>query len=175
MFTAPSVSDILKDLRNSVKSEVNDTDPWIWPNNLVPTLKAIAQALRAAYLRIQFVHEQAFVSTAKAEYLDFHGIQTGGLSRNPATYAQGELIVGLSAGAITIPDGTVLYRSDNTQYVTVGSSSIIRDGDTVTARALDSGERSNLDAGATLTPVIPVIGATSFTVSDSGLIGGADE
>jgi uncharacterized phage protein gp47/JayE len=175
MFTAPSTSDILKDLRNSVKSEVDGTDPWIWPNNLVPTLKAIAQALRSAYLRIQFVHEQAFVSTAKAEYLNFHGIQAGGLSRNPATYAQGEVNVETSANNVVIPDGTVLYRSDNVQYVTVGTTTIIRTGDPVNVRALESGALSNTDVGGVLSLVTPIGGTVSFTVADGGLIGGADE
>jgi uncharacterized phage protein gp47/JayE len=175
MFTAPTVAQILLDLRNTVRSEVPGTDPWSWPNNLVPTLKALAQALRSAYLRLQFIHEQAFVSTARAEYLDFHGIQTGGLSRNPAGYAQGKVTVGINVSRVTIPDGIALYRSDNIQFQTVGSTTLVRDGSLINVRALETGDRSNTDTGAILYPVIPIAGVTTLVVSDSGLIGGSDE
>lgn len=176
MFTAPTSSEILLDLRNSVKAEVEETDPWIWPNNLVPTLKALAQALRSAYLRMQFIHEQAFVSTAKAEYLDFHGIQTGGLSRNPATYAMGKVSVGLVDPSvfITIPDSVSFYRSDNLRYVSVGKTKIIRDGDLINVRAEDTGFRYNSDEGTLLIPVVPISGASSFIVNEDGLLGGSE-
>src|SRR5262245_26472033 len=120
MFKAPTSGELLRDLRGSIKAEITETDPWIWPNNLVPTLKAFSQALRAAYLRFEVIHEPAFVTTCLGQYLDFNGIQAGGLSREPATYAQGEMEATAVLGSV-ITDGQVLARSDGQLFTVVGT------------------------------------------------------
>jgi len=173
MYPAPSVDEILLDLRNSVKSEVAGTDPWIWPNNLVPVLKALAQALRANYLRLEFVHKQAFVTTAQQEYLDYHGIQTGGLSRSPAQYAQGGVSFSGVLGTV-IPDGTMLARADGSLFTTVGTITLNKSPLNIYVRAVESGELGNTDSGASLTLINPIVGVDSAIVSVDGLIGGAE-
>jgi uncharacterized phage protein gp47/JayE len=173
MYQPEPVSTILRDLRNSVKAEVTDSKPWAFPNTLVPSLKALAQAFRAVYLRIQFIHEQAFVITARDEYLDYHGVQNGGLSRDPATYAQGVVDIAGTPGTV-VDDGSILNRSDGQQYVTVGSLTIITSPLRAQVRATESGAIPNTDPGATFTFVTPITGVTSVTVEDPGIIGGFD-
>jgi uncharacterized phage protein gp47/JayE len=174
MYTPPTVNEILHDLRQSVSAEVPGTDPWVWPNNLVPTLKAIAQALRAGYLRLGFIHQQAFVSTARGEYLDYHGIQTGGLSRNPAQYAQGIVVVSGVLGTV-IPDSTTLVRADGAQFLTVGTTTLTISPMNIFTRAVDPGELGNTDVGAFLDAQTPITGITAYTVGDDGIIGGQEE
>lgn len=174
MYTAPSLNSIVRDLRSFVKAEIVGTDPWKWPNNLVPVLKGIAQALRAAYLRLEFIHAQAFVQTAEGEYLDFHGVQAGGLSREPATFAQGYVNATTVLGSVIL-DGTVLARSDGQLYVVVGTTTAHTTTTRLYVRASLAGELGNTDNGAELTPTIPVTGYSAFLVDTDGLIGGTED
>ena len=173
MYQPPTAEEIVQDLRASVQAEVFGTDPWIWPNNLVPVLKAFAQALRAGYLRLEFIHEQAFVTTARHDYLDWHGIQAGGLSRNPATFASGTVEAAAVLGT-TIIDGAQLYRSDGQLYTVVGTTTATEPTMYVDVRAVETGELGNTDPGATLAPITPIAGVTGgFVVDADGIIGGA--
>lgn len=174
MYQAPGTDSILEDLRNSVKTEVAGTDPWIWPNNLVPVLKAIAQGLRGAYLRLEFVHQQAFVTTATGEYLDYHGIQAGGLSRSPAKFAQGNVNVTAVLGTV-IPDSIQFARSDGKIFQSIGTTTVTKSPMTMFVKAMDVGEIYNTDQGATLTPLTTIAGVTSCIVATGGLIGGTEE
>jgi len=171
MYTPPSVEIIMEDLRSSVQSEVAGTDPWVWPNNLVPMLKAFAQVMRAGYLRLGYVHEQAFVTTAENDYLDWHGIQAGGLSRAGAIYAQGPVVVTTVAGAV-LPDGTELTRSDGVKFAVMGTWTAYTTYMIIQVRAFDAGELANTDYGATLTLASPITGIIDFTVAAGGIIGG---
>lgn len=174
MYKAPPLSDIIKDLRTSVKAEIAGTDPWIWPNNLVPVLKAIGQGLRALYLRLEFIHTQAFVQTAEGDYLDFHGIQAGGLTREPATFAQGYVVATAVLGSVIL-DGTLLARSDGQYFYVAGTVTARTVAPKMYVRAAEAGELGNTDAGAILTPVTPVTGYSLLTVDTDGLIGGTED
>jgi uncharacterized phage protein gp47/JayE len=174
MYKAPQISDILVDLRSSVKAEVAGTDPWIWPNNLVPVLKAFAQAMRAGYLRLEFIHEQAFVTTARDDYLDYHGIQAGGLSRDPASYAQGVLTGTVTLGTV-IPDNVQFMRADGQYFAVVGTVTAIANPINVYVRAVVAGELGNTDPGAVLALVTPIPGVSTLAVDANGLLGGAEQ
>lgn len=174
MYRARTADFYLKDLRSSVHAEVPTTNPWRWPNNLVPVLKAIAQGLRALDLRLEFIHAQAFAQTAKEEYLDFHGIQAGGLSREPATYAQGYVTATAVLGSVIL-DGSVLARSDGQLYVVVGTVTARTTTPRMYVRAADTGEIGNADSATPLTPTVPVTGYSDFVVDTDGLIGGTED
>lgn len=174
MFKAPAIHDILRDLRNSVKAEIPDTDPWVSPNNIVPVLKAIAQGLRALYLRLEFIHEMAFVTTAREEYLDFHGIQAGGLARDPGTFAQGYATATAVLGSVIV-DGQLLSRSDGQLFTVVGTTTAHTVNPSLYIKAAEAGELGNTDSGATLTVVTPVAGYSNILVSTDGLIGGTED
>jgi uncharacterized phage protein gp47/JayE len=174
MYKGPTASTVLQDLRSSVRAEIPATDPWTWPNNLVPVLKAIAQAFRAAYLRLEFIHRQAFVQYAEGEYLDFHGVQAGGLTREPATYAQGYVTATAILGS-AILDGTVLARSDGQYFIVIGTVTAHTTTPRMYVRASMAGELGNTDAAAPLLPTVTVTGFSDFVVATDGLIGGTED
>jgi uncharacterized phage protein gp47/JayE len=136
-------------------------------------MKAFAQALRAGYLRLEFIHAQAFVSTATGFYLDWHGIQAGGLSRNPAMFATGLVRADAVLGAV-IEDGWQLARSDGALYIVVGTTTAVTTPVTLAVRAVTAGPLSNTDGGAPLTAVVGIAGVTNFVVGTDGIIGGKD-
>jgi len=171
MYTPPTTEAIMEDLRASVQAEVTGTDPWVWPNNLVPMLKAFAQIMRAGYLRLGYIHEQSFVTTAREEYLDWHGIQAGGLSRSPATYAQGAVVATTVAGTV-IPEGTELTRFDNVKFVTISTTTAVTTSTTFQVKSEIVGELPNTDPGATLTVSLPITGLGTCIVGSGGIIGG---
>lgn len=156
-----------------MQAEVAGTDPWVWPNNLVPVMKAFAQTMRAGYLRLEFIHAQAFVSTAKGSYLDWHGIQAGGLSRNPSSFAAGAVLADAVLGSV-ITDGAILQRSDGKSYVAVGTTTAIVTPVSISVRATEAGELSNTDGGAPLSAVTAISGISNYVVSADGLLGGRE-
>ena len=171
MYTAPSTEQILADLRASVQAEVPGTDPWIWPNNLVPVLKAFGAAMRMGYLRLEYIHQQAFVTTADGDYLDWHGIQAGGLSRNPPSFAQGPATVEAALGTV-VYDGSIFARTDGQLFRSIGTTTAIAVPMRLSLRAEIAGELGNTDVGATLVPQSPILGLDFVTVDSGGLIGG---
>lgn len=170
---APTAEQISQDLRQAIAAEIPGTDPWIWPNTIYVTLKVIAQALRAAYLRLQVLHQQAFVSTAEGDYLDVHASDLA-TSRAPATLAAGAVTV-VGAAGYTIPAGTRLIRADGIAYQTIADITIpaegFIDGDVV---AELEGKASNAIPGTPLPLETPVAQVTSVVANANGISGGTD-
>lgn len=171
MFKAPPVDDISKALRAAARSLIPGTNPWIWPNNIGIALKVFAQALRGSYLRLEWMHRQAFALTSEAQYLDAHGIDVG-LTRVPASYAIGSLLV-FSDGTVTVPAGAVLRRTDGfeytTQYDTTGTDLF-----SIFVKASAPGRTGNAHPATPIEFVNPIAGVEDVVVWDYGIGAGAD-
>lgn len=173
MFVADTLNDISLRLRGSFRAVMPESEPWSPRSNLLSVLKVLAQAVRALQLRLEILHKQKFVSYADAEYLDLHATENG-LSRNPATYAEGNITVATSVGT-TIPAGSQLSSSTGILYETTGVVIATTVSSTVPVRAVVPGLGSNIDVGATLTFTTPISGTGTTTVAAGGIQGGADE
>lgn len=174
-YKAPSAADIFQSLRQEVRAELPGADPFIWPNNLYVVTKMIAQGLRGLYLRLEWLHRQAFASTAEAAYLDAIAADAG-LARLPAGIALGYATATASAGTM-IPNGTRFLRGDGAVFVGVGDSSgVSSSGDLlVTLWALEAGKAGNTDAGTALALETPIAGVSAVAVATGGLTGGTEE
>lgn len=172
MFSARSASNVMKSLRASVRAEIPQSDPWIFPNNLYVVLKVIAQAIRGVELRLQWLQRQAFVSLADGDQLDRHGSEIG-IVRLSASQAAGNISV-VSTGNPTIPSGTRMLRSDGIVFVTVSTIAILGSPELIAIRAYDPGKQGNTDPGTALTLENVIAGITSIAVDDSGITGGAE-
>jgi uncharacterized phage protein gp47/JayE len=127
--------------------------------------------MRMGYLRLEYIHAQAFATTAQGDYLDWHGIQSGGLSRNPPSFAQGPVVSDADLGTV-VYDGTMFSRSDGQLFRSIGTTTAIATPIRLFLRAETAGELGNTDVGATLQPQTPVLGLDFVTVDTGGLIGG---
>lgn len=173
MYQAPSADELSQSLRAAVRAELPASDPWLWPNNLYGVLKAIAQALRGLYLRLEWVLAQAFTLLAEAQFLDAHGAEVG-LSRYAATFASGTATATTNINAVIV-DGTLLTRSDGVQFKTIGDLIATAGSTTLTLRAVENGKAGNTESGAPLTLVTPNAGVGAIAVDAAGLIGGGEQ
>lgn len=100
-----------------------------------------------------------------------------GVSKRPASYAAGLVIVGVSgSGSVTIPASFVCTSAAGIQYQTTGSNTV-SDGDTVEVQSLTAGTAGNLDAGELVTWDSAAIGTlvATATVAVGDIGDGADE
>lgn len=176
-YKAPTAAQLFQSLRQEIRAELPGADPFIWPNNLYVVTKMIAQGLRGMYLRLEWLHRQAFASSADGVYLDAIGADTG-LARLPAGIAMGAASAAISGSAIEIPAGTRLLRGDNAVFLTVGSAGTVSSGSgayPLILRALEPGKAGNTDAGTVMALETPMGGVGAVTVGATGLTGGSEE
>lgn len=97
-----------------------------------------------------------------------------GLSKQPAAGSVGAIVL-TSSGATTIATGTQLIDGDGLAYeVTTGGT--YSDGDTVPISAIDTGIKTNREAGYYLRWVsTPILASSKAAVATGGLTNGIDE
>lgn len=176
-YKAPTAAQIFQSLRQEIRAELPGADPFIWPNNLYVVTKMMAQGLRGLYLRLEWLHRQAFASSADGAYLDAIGADVG-LSRLTAGIAMGSATAAVSSLTVSIPAGTRLLRGDSAVFLTVGQpGTAAPTGGTfpLILRALEPGKAGNTDAGTVMTLETPIGGVGAVTVGADGLTGGAEE
>jgi uncharacterized phage protein gp47/JayE len=174
-FKIPSLADILERTRQSFKSNMPETDPWVWPNNIYVSAKVIAERIWEAMHRIGYVQKQAFPLTATGEFLDLHAQQYG-ITRKAASAASGTVYgVGGTVGAI-IPAGAILTKSDGTEYTVDDDVTVQQDGSyTLYVTASSEGVDGNFEYGGSLRFQSAILGVgTGVTVTaEYPLAGGA--
>jgi uncharacterized phage protein gp47/JayE len=171
-YKAPTAVELSQALRAAIRAELPTTDPAIWPNNLYVVTKAIAQALRAYYIRLEYIHRQARVVTADSEFLELHGADIG-IARLAGLKATGTATAVTTAGT-QIPVNTRLRRTDD--VVLLVSSTVVATGASTSVGlvAAAAGKAGNTAAGAVLELETPIAGVGAVTVDADGVTGGAE-
>jgi len=174
MFRAPSAAEISQSLRSAIRTELPATDPWIWPNTLAIVTKVIAQGLRALYLRLEWVHRQAFASLAEGELLERHGLDIG-LTRLPPSVAIGNLTMITTVGTV-IPANTRFLRSDDVAFLSSIEVEATTTETTVPVRAEEEGVAGNTDPATPMRLETPIsgVGPDTIEVDTDGITGGAE-
>ncbi len=169
----PTAAQISQSLRAAVRAELPAADPGIWPNNLYVVCKVMAQALRAAYLRLAWLRRQMFAATADIEALEMHGADVG-IARLGATVAAGTANYVATVDGATVAVGTRFLRSDGAVFLAGEAGTIESPGGTIALVAAFPGRAGNTAAGAVLVPETAIAGIASVTVTGGGLSGGGD-
>ena len=175
-FQIPTMEDVLQRTRQSFKSAMPNSDPWLWPNNIAVSAKVIGERIWEVFHRLDFVQKQAFPLTATGEYLDRHA-QAYGLTRGSATFSVGDIVVTGGTPTTIIPAGTVLENSDGIQYrnlspVTLDSTG----GATFEVEALEAGVAANMTFGTPVFFLSALIGLPAEgSVSLTRLVGGGSD
>jgi len=119
----PTLQSLVQQARNSFRAEAPGTDAWLWPSNIYVVAKVLGGLLSLLFMRIGWINKQRFVSTCTdMSVLLLHAAQYG-LSRKPASYAQGFVDVP-AVYPFTVPAGTVFKRDDGLHYVTSTDASL---------------------------------------------------
>jgi uncharacterized phage protein gp47/JayE len=172
-FDVPSLDDISADLTANMEAELSGSAPAIWPNNLRIVLKSLAPAFRAAYVRMAWLYDQAFVSTAATEALERKGADFG-VTRLPASYATGYIRAVTTVGAF-IPQGTrILEPASGLAFEVTSDTTATETVTMVPVVAEDTGPLYNLIARTKMAYQTSPGGVSSAEVGTGGLTGGSD-
>jgi len=173
-FQIPTLQELAERTRGAFRAELPGSDAWIWPNNVYASAKVIAAAAFEIFLRLRWVLDQAFVTTAEGRFLDRHGADYG-LARLPASYAEGTARVSGTAGA-AIASGAFMANTAGRQFRVLAGKSIPPSGSVdVAVRAVEPGRASNTIANAPLALQAETPGVEPAAGTPTGIGGGADE
>lgn len=171
-YEAPSFAEISRAIRASIKAELPQTEPAIYPNNLYVVCKALVPMFRGLFQRLVWLSKQAHVSTADREALEGFGADRG-ITPNPATLASGTVTAVTTIGT-EIPAGTRLLRADDAVFLTLADVTATEATTTLEVAAEEVGKAGNTAADVTLTIETPIAGVGAVTVDADGLAGGAN-
>jgi uncharacterized phage protein gp47/JayE len=174
-FTIPSLANLTEAVRQSFKSELPSSDPWLFPSNVYVAAKVIAGRLWESYKRLGWVFKQAFVLTATGIYLDRHAQQYG-IYRKSADFSGGQIrITGADTGSV-LPAGTKLQRADGLQYVTTSDAAASSAGLIMASiSAAATGPDYNCASGTTLTLLAVIAGVPATARAATAIANGSVE
>ena len=170
-----SLSDGSARLRGAFRQYMPGTDSALKNNFVTVTVKVLAALAHEFELRMAFLAEQMFLSTASGGYLAQHASDVG-IYRKPAAAASG-IIVGMGAPGVAYPAGVRFISGANTYVATASSiasgSGVVR----FAVRSEDLSASTNRDVDGALKLADPVLWpnlSSQWAVDAGGLGGGAD-
>lgn len=172
-FNRPTLKTLIDRIAADIESRLPGANARLRRNLLTILGRAQAGAAHGLHGHLEYESRQLFADTADAEHLA--RIATiWGVTRKAAVAASGPVTFTGTDGSI-IPAGTVLQRSDGTDYATDFDDAIEAGSATVTVTAVEAGASGNTETGSTLSLVAAIAGVDSqATVADPGVTGGAD-
>lgn len=172
-FNRPSISDLISRIGADVQSRLPGTDPKLRRSILDIMSKALAGAAHGLYGYLDFLSKQISPVTADTEFLERHA-KTWGIYRKTASPAYGNVVCTGVDGTV-IPQGSVLQRSDGTEFATDTDATISSGTVTVSVSGTSGGSETNTAAASSLEFVTPIADVNSTaTVDANGLSGGVD-
>jgi uncharacterized phage protein gp47/JayE len=173
-FNRPTLSDIADRTRNDLNARLPGADSRLRRSGLDVLGRMHSGAVHGLYGFIEFISRQILPDTADAEHLQ-RWASIFGVARKAAE-AAGGLVTMTGANGSAIPQGAVLQRGDQAEYVVAEAAVIALGTAAVAVTASTPGVTGNAVAGVALTLTSPISGvATNAVVAGGGLTGGVDE
>jgi len=173
-FQIPTLKELVTRTQRAFRANLKGSDAALWPNNVAVSAKVMAGAVFEAFSFLDYIAKQINKHTAEGVWLERHAFDYG-LTRLPATYAEGAVVITGDAG-VSVPAGIELQRADGYRYETTSAGTISGEGEvTVTVRALEPGKSGNAPPGVSLsmTTLRDRLNPEAI-VAESGIGGGAD-
>lgn len=172
-FNRPTLTELATRITADFVSRLNLVTPILRRALVYIMAKVWAGVAHLIYGNLAWLARQLFPDTSDADFL-IRQASLYGLSLSAATFAQGN-VVATGANGTLIPAGTIMQRSDGTQYVTDADGTIASGSATIAVTCATAGEIGNTDAAILLTLVSPINNVSStLTVDVAGLAGGVD-
>jgi uncharacterized phage protein gp47/JayE len=174
-FTRPSLTTIVARIEADMSTRLIGGKSVLRRSFLGVLARVFAGAIHMLYGATVWLSEQILPDTAEDEilerYADIHGV-----TRRAAAYATGEVDCTGTDGS-TIPEGTLIQRSDGIQYSVDADATVAGGVATVDVTAVVAGADANADGGEAVSFVSPVSGVDQAATVDStnGIAGGVDE
>lgn len=175
-YSLPTLASLSQMARRHFGESLPGANLSLWPNPFAVIAKVLALTGYNWHLRLKYLFDQIFVSTADQAWLLRHAYEFG-MTQRPASRASGS-VTGVATASGAVPSGLVLSAPDSSLYrVKLSASVAAGNGISLVIEAAEPGFAGNLDAGATLTmtdPARPSFLNAAFVVATDGLGGGAD-
>jgi uncharacterized phage protein gp47/JayE len=176
-YQSRSVSELSGITRAAYRRELPGTDATLRQTVLAVDAEVIALLLKEMDLRLAYLYEQLFASTADAEHLEQRHAYEFGVPRKSASAATGAITATGTPGLVfpaglTFLSGGVIYRS--TSNVTIPGGGTV----TIPVSAATVGARTNRIPGEELALAEPGLNpglSTTAIVATGGVSGGADQ
>jgi uncharacterized phage protein gp47/JayE len=162
MYTDRTADDILADMKEAVRDDVDKREGSIVHDMLAPP----AQEHEMIGYILEAILELGFADTSQAEYLERRTAEQY-VDREDAVAATGALVITGDNGTELLA-GTRIPLADGTAVLTTEYSVIANGAITVPAVAEIPGEAGNIAAGALFVPDVPGVASVSNTVAFSG-------
>ena len=171
-YTVPQLSDLISAAESDISSRFPGGDSRLPVNVLSVLARVLAGAADGLYGYIGAVSQNMFYDTCDeaslARYAAIWGV-------NRVLPVAGTGIAPFTGfGAVDIPAGTLLARSDGVQYQTTADCVLAGGAGTAPIICLSVGSSTNTAAGSTLTLVSPIAGVSSSVILATAITGGAD-
>lgn len=173
-MTRPTLTAIRDQRHADVDANLPGADSRLRRSVLEILVRMFAWAEHALYGYIDFISRQLFPDLAERVYLE-RWASLWALSRTAATFATGAVTFAGTNGVV-IPTGTLVRRSDGTEYETTASGTISGGSANVAVEAIEGGLDGNAATGVVLTLVSPIASVgNNPTVTAPGIAGGSDQ
>lgn len=174
-FTTPTLNELVRVAENGMANAFGGESSVLRKSVTKVLARVFAGVAFLLVLMLQKMWKNSFVTTCDVEALKSFGSDFD-VPNKPESYAVGKVIVKSSSTSSVISQGTVFQTSDGTEYETVAETALSggENGTEVGVISVESGEGSNIDAGAALTfrDGTPEGVDDSVVVAGSGIVGG---
>ena len=173
-FQRQSLAEIVNRCVGDIESRLPGADALLPRAVLTVLAIVLSGAVNGLYGDLDWQARQILPDTAEEEQLD-RWAAIWGVARKTPTAATGTVDLTGVAGT-DVPEGSVLQRSDGTQFATEADVGIGTGGtSSVTVQAVVAGSAGNTSANAVLTFLTPIAGVQSNASVDANGIGGGDD
>lgn len=172
-FARPTLATLIQRIAADLQSYLAGTNPFLRRMLLTVMGRVQGGAVHGLYGHQQWIADQVMVDKCDADTLA-RWANILGKPQEPAVAASGPVTC-IGTETTVIPAGTVLVRSDNTQYITSADATITGGTASPTVVASMAAAAGDCAAGMSLTFASPVAGINATaTVGAAGIGGGAD-
>lgn len=134
--------------------------------------RVMAGGFSSLYKYAEWLNDQVWPDRADADFLPVHGARWG-KNRLPAAPATGTVqFSGVDGSAIA--QGSVVQRSDGTQYATTAAGVIAAGVAAIAVQAVEAGQLGNAVLATSLTLTSPIAGVNAVATAQTALASGAD-
>lgn len=173
-FARPTLTALVDRIQQDFISRLALVAPVLRRSMVYVLARVVAGAAHMLHGHLEFLSRQVFPDLSEGAYLDRQAAAFG-LNRKEATFATGDVSVTGTNGTL-VPLGSILLRSDGTQYETATEATIVAGVGTVTVFSVLAGAATACDAATPLTFESPIAGVNvEAEVGSGGLAGAADQ
>ena len=174
-FNRPTLKEITSRVTADFKSRLALAGGVLRRSVIAVLARVIAGAVHGLYGYIDYLSLQFFADTAQ-EYWLLRIASLYGINRKAAQFAAGNNVVFTGTDGKTIPEGTLLRRSDGVEFVTTADGTIAAGEAIIPVQAVLADTEAitgNTDSGVQLSLISPIAGVdSSATIQGDGITGG---